>query len=283
MIKYILIAAICLTTALVMVACGPKTQTVLDESKLCTPQALTIDSTGSHLVRIAWNPGCPGTRIMRGFQIFLSPTPLVSKYPGREMPESIPSYNKELYPGDQEGREDRETFKFEDLPLSERYYVHVRVVNSDGSYSLPTNEIEVVSQPQGIIRLGASYSGTNDGFSFVRDAYCGTDDAENDMYFYHKDGVDYLCSPSRLSAVNRNNAIFVGTPGSSAGNLQAAEPTGDPREKVEMRPGGIYLIETEDGHLVRVKLLKLEGAGDDRMAIFEYYYAAPVRPAKAGA
>ncbi|MFH1701622.1 MAG: hypothetical protein ABIE07_13670 [Candidatus Zixiibacteriota bacterium] len=183
------------TISSLLMACGPKTGSDLGEGKLCNPHSLEIDSVGSHYLRIAWNTGCPGFRIMRGFNIYLSPAPLAGQYSGYDLPQSIKPYNNEAYPGDPEGNEKHETFEFRELPLAEKYYIHVRVINSDGTLSLPSNEIEIVQMPQGVISLGISYSGNNDGFSFENDAYCGTDDVENDLYFYSKDGTDYLCSP----------------------------------------------------------------------------------------
>jgi hypothetical protein len=260
-----------------LIACGPKTGVDLSEGKSCNPHSLEIDSTGSHYTRIAWNPGCPGVRIMQGFNIYLLPTPIVDQYSGHDLPESIKPYNKEPYPGDPEGNEKYETFEFKDIPLAERYYAHVRVINSDGTLSLPSNEIEIIQMPQGIINLGTSYSGDNDGFSFEIDDYCGTDDVENDLYFYSKDGIDYLCSPARISAINRANKIYSLGQGESLGDVSKISSRGEASEKIAMNPGGIFVIETEEGHLAKIRLVRMTGSGNSRTAEFEYYYQAPVK------
>ncbi|MEE9441525.1 MAG: hypothetical protein V3V99_02515 [candidate division Zixibacteria bacterium] len=262
---------------ILLIACGPKTGLDLSDGKLCNPHSLEIDSTGSHYTRIAWNPGCPGVRIMRGFNIYLSPTPIVSEYSGHELPESIKPYNNETYPGDPEGNEKHETFEFKDLPLAERYYAHVRVINSDGSLSLPSNEIEIVQMPQGIMTLGVSYSGNNEGFSFENDAYCGTDDVENDLYFYSKNGSDYLCSPARISAVNRANKIYFLGQGESLGDVSNISSRGESVQKIAMIPGEIFVIETEDGYFAKLRLIRMTGSGDYRTAVFEYFYQAPIK------
>lgn len=263
--------------AILLIACGPKTGVDLSEVNLCNPHSLKIDSTGSHYTRIAWNPGCPGIRIMQGFNIYLSPTPIVSQYSGRSLPESIKPYNAELYPGDPEGNEKYETFEIKNISLAEKYYAHIRVVNSDGTLSLPSNEIEIVQMPQGIINLGSSYSGNNDGFSFEKDSYCGTDDIENDLYFYTKDGIDYLCSPARISAVNRANKIYPAGQGESLGDVSKITSRGESSEKIAMSPGSIFVIETEDGYFATLRLIRMTGTGENRSAEFEYFYQAPVK------
>lgn len=266
--------------AVIIVAAGcrpPKKAARLETPHYCQPHSLTVDSIGSHYARIAWNPGCAEFRVMRGFRIFLSPEPLAEKYPGRDLPETIKPYNFEFYPGDDFGRLDRETFEFKNLPMAERFFVHVRVVNSDETYSLPTNEVEIVCIPQGRFALASSYSGENDGYSFVEDRPCRTTDLENDLYFYHKEGKDYLCSPSRISAVNRANKVFTGGNSPSSNPVDLVVPEGDGYDRVVMSIGGEYIIKTEEGHFVRLKLVALDGIGDDRRAIFDYYYHAPVK------
>ncbi|MEZ5358818.1 MAG: hypothetical protein R3F48_08280 [Candidatus Zixiibacteriota bacterium] len=260
-----------------LVSCGPKTQAPADEmAKRCTPKDLKIEQTGSHLVKIGWNPGCPGTRIMQGFNIYASAEPLVKRYFGREMPDNIKPYNDKVYPGALDASQDREYFDFENIQLGQLYYVHVRVVNSDGSLSLPTNEIEVICFPQGTLDLAVSYSGNEAGFSFVTDTYCGTDDVINDLYFFSKDGKDFLCSPSRISEVNRQNKIYVAGKAASLGGTENIGPVGSPLEKTELIPGTVYIIETEDGHFAKLRLVQMKGSGNERRAEFEYFYRSPV-------
>ena len=269
--------------SLTIISCGPKPQTTQDESKRCNPHSLTIASTASHYVKVAWNPGCPGTRIMRGFNVYYSPTPLVGRYPGHDLPKTIKPYNKEPYPGDSEGDMSLETFEFKNIPSAQLFYVHVRVVNSDNSLSLPSNEIEMICYPQGEIGLVESYSGDHSGFSFVTDSYCATDAVENDMYFFGKDGKDYLCSPSRVSSINRANKIYILGPAESIGAIDPVTPKGVGLEKADLIPGTVYVIETPDGRFAKLRLIKMDEVDGKRVARFDYYYLAPVIKQEKGA
>jgi len=272
----ICIFAYCIVTML-LISCGPPTQMDTGESKRCLPRSLSLEKTANNYALIAWDPGCSGTRIMRGFNIYLSSTPLVKKYPGAELPSSIEPFNVEIYPGDTVGDPDRETYECEDIENAVIYYAHVRAVYNDNSLSAPTNEIEIISYPQGEFSLAVSYSGSNDGFSFFQNSHCRTNDIENDLYFYHKDGVDYLCSPARLGPVNRSTKIYPGRKDSSLDDLLSAVDKKQPVEKAELRLNDVFLIITEDGYPARLQVTDINGNGEDRVVKFEYIYRPPVK------
>ncbi|MCK5128055.1 MAG: hypothetical protein KAR42_17495 [candidate division Zixibacteria bacterium] len=275
MIRNIFAISILAMITMLVLGCGPKTSP--DESKKCNPHSLTIEATGSHYVKIAWDPGCPTeTRIMRGFNIYYSPTPLAKMYPGHQMPDNIKPYNIELYPGDPEGDIKWESFEFEAIPSAQLFYVHVRVQNSDNTLSLPSNEIEMICYPQGTIEIMESYSGDKSGFSFVTDTYCATDAVENDFYFFSKDGKKYLCSPLRVSEINRVSKIYSLGEADNLGDIETISVSGKALDKVEMNVGHVYAVETQDGHFAKLRLLKMENVNGKIKAIFEYFYMAPV-------
>ena len=259
------------------VSCGPPTQIDAGESKRCLPRNLSLEKTANNYALIAWDPGCPGARIMRGFNIYLSPAPLTEKYPGPDLPSSIRPFNIDLYPGDTTGDPHRETYECENIENAIIYYAHVRAVYNDNSLSAPTNEIEIVSYPQGEFELAVFYSGSDDGFSFAQNRNCRTNAIENDLYFYHKDGVDYLCSPSRLGPVNRSTKIYPGRGGVSLDDLPAAIGGSQPVEKTEIRLNDVFLIITEDGFPARLQVIKADGRGENRVITFEYIYWPPVK------
>ncbi len=274
--KTVLLSATYVLIGFMVISCGPSGRVGLDESRLCIPRDLQIDSVGNRYAKIAWDPGCPGTRIMRGFDIYLSPVPLVDKYSGREFSNSIKPHNHELYPGDAEGNPDRETYEIENISNATRYFVHVRAVYNDGSFSKPSNEIDLICYPQGILELAVSYSGDQAGFSFAEDRYCRTNNLENDIYFYHKDGKDFLCSPSRLGAVNRMTKIYPAGKGVTPPYPEKLQRVGEASEKIEILPGRNIVIETEDGYYAGLYIRQLERSGDDRRAIIQYFYRPPV-------
>lgn len=271
-------------TGIVMLAsCGPPARLASDEGRQCLPHALTVDSTAGHYAMIAWDPGCPPVRVLRGFNVYLSPTPLVELYPDGEMPSSILPFNRDIYPGDTIGDPDRETFECREIDNAVLYYAHVRAVYSDMTLSPPTNEIELVAYPGGEFTLMASYSGQQDGFSFAGDGYCRTDAVENDLYFFHRDGMDFLCSPSRLGPVNRNTLIYAAGSGESLGDISDLTPHGDHAEKMELRPGRLYILVTADGYPAKLRVKGIAGDGDSRRVVFEYIYKPPVIRAKVSA
>lgn len=275
-------AFICTLSAIVLISCGPPAK-VGDQAKLCQPTDLKVVTVGNGRAIIAYNPGCPETRILRGFNIYVSPVPLVGKYGGRALPSSVKPHNPEIYPGDPEGTFDRETYEIKNVANATRYYVHLRTVYSDKSLSLPTNEIELVCWPQGEIDLAVSYSGKQDGFSFTLDNYCGTDDIENDMYFFHKDGFDYFCSPARLSAVNRKSKLFNVAAGTLHGDLGRLQRIGYEYKKIKIFQGERYLLETEDGHVAGLYIKRFEGEGSNRRVIFDYLFKPPIKETGSGA
>lgn len=261
--------------ALAIVSCGPpKTVTVAPpveqtvQPRPCLPHDLTLDSTATRYALLAWNPGCPQERAMRGFNIYVSAAPLVPRYPDTVLPESVQPFNHEIFPGDTLGNPDRETFALENIPNATRQYVHVRVVNSTGGLSLPSNEIEVVCYQQGTIELAASFSGAHDGYSFRKDLFCRTDDLENDIYFYSKDGNDYLCSPSRLGPVNRTSKLYPAGEGKSPAQL--GRPSGQPAERVRINSGRNIILETADGDIVGIRVKRIDDSEKNAKVVFDY-------------
>ncbi|MDD4050430.1 MAG: hypothetical protein PHR28_00845 [candidate division Zixibacteria bacterium] len=262
--------------AVIIISCGPpKFVTVTpppsqptEESQPCIPRNLTLDSTASRYALIAWDPGCPQERIMRGFNIYVLTSPLAARYPDTILPSSIQSFNKDIYPGDTLGNPQRETYVLENIPNAVRQYVHVRVVYIDGSLSRPSNEIEVICYQQGRVELAASFSGSRDGFIFRKDAYCRTDDLDNDIYFYSKNGDDFLCSPSRLGQVSRDSKLYPSGEGQPPAAL--GWPSGQLTDRVQVRPDQNLVIETADGDIVGIRVRKIDTSGSARELIFEY-------------
>ena len=246
------------------------------ETARCLPHDLTVDSLDNHYARIAWNPGCPETRILRGFNIYLSRKPSPENRNSRAKDMAIP-YNETVYPGDAEGRADRESFEFRDLTLSTRYFARVRAVYDDSTFSPPTNEVEIIGYPQGAITLAESYFGRQDGFSFEKNDYCKTDAMENDLYYYSKDGRNFLCSPLRISRVNRKTEIFTTDKQGTLADLAHIEPRGKGLDKAEIFPGTILLIKTATGNRAALRIVKCVDAGVVRETTIQYYYLSPVK------
>jgi len=264
-----------------LLSCSPKPMIELKPEKIeiapCLPQDLVIDSTAGDFARMEWNPGCPEIRVLRGFNIYLSRVPLVSQYPGRDLSPSIKPFNEEVYPGDTLGNPDLETFDLRGIENATAYYVHVRAVYTDMTLSPPTNEVELVVYLQGEFALMPSFTGEHDGFNIAKSRYCRADDLDNDVYFFHKDGRDYLCSPSRLGPVNRATTMYSFNEDDPPEDWWRIPPDAVPSDKVALAPRRVFVIVTADGHPARLKIVRTEGAGDSRSLTFEYIYRPAVR------
>lgn len=221
---------------------------------------------------IAWNPGCKGTRILQGFNIYLLPEPLTKMSENGELPKGIEPFNKLIYPGDTEGDPNRETYEIKEIDNSVIYYVHVRTVNSDGSLSKPSNEVELVTVARGEIALALAHSGINDGFSLDRAKYCHTNDLANDFYVFEKDSWFYLCSPARLSPVNRETRIYDLGSSNKLGDLPVDLPPGGGEQKVRLVKRSLYLVVTEEGHQAKLRMKYDSGNGTEKRIYFEYLY-----------
>lgn len=260
----------------VVISCGPPKSvsiapppTVPTEiPRPCIPRNLTLDSTSDGYALIAWDPGCPQERILRGFNVYVSSTPLNRRFPDTILPPSIQPFNNEVYPGDTLGNPNRETFALENIANAVPHYIHVRVVYIDGRLSMPSNEIEVICYQQGTVELTASFSGSRDGFSFRKNAYCRTDDLDNDIYFYSKNGQDFLCSPSRLGEVNRNTKLYPAGEGIVPADL--GRPSGASSDRIEIRPDRNLIVETTDGDVIGMRIKQIDNSGSTPKIIFEY-------------
>lgn len=279
MIRQLCRGAAILSIGALFLSCGPKPKQKAVTEERCIPSGLTVDSTASSYAVIAWNPGCPGIRILRGFNIYVSPTPLAADYPGSDLPADITPYNREVYPGDTLGNPKRESYAIEDLGNATQYYVHVRDVYIDGTLSPPSNEVPLIVYSQGQFTLSTSFTTDHDGFDFATGKYCRTDALNNDIYFYSKDGTDYLCSPARLGPVNRDTRILSVKSAVPPENWAEMKPNDDFSERVPLQDGGVYILITADGYPVKLKVRSMTGNGEERRIAFDYMYKPPVKNA----
>lgn len=275
-LKYIF--ALLLTVSVFsLCACNQGGKPPADESARCQPHSLRLETAGDGTARIAWDPGCEGVRIMAGYNIYIQEYPALAEDAEIQLSDLKP-FNTDLYPGSIEGDLNNEFYDIENLDNAVRYYAHVRALYGDGSYSAPTNEIEIICFAQGELELAVSYSGENDGFSFANNDFCDTDDLVNDIYYYHRDNQDYICSPARLGPVNRNSQLYTAGEGQYLPNLDKLRPQGDPSDRIAVKPGDNLVLVTVDSHYVGMVVKGFEGTDENRRVILEYFYKPPIKP-----
>jgi len=218
-------------------------------------------------ITLAWLLNKRG--MISGYNIYISEVPLAKKYPATYLPENIKPYNSTFFPGDKNPRDGIEHFTAKDLKDGVKYYVTVRVVMADRSLSEPSNEVVAVCGARSEFELSFRYREKTDGYSFDRDEHVRADDSDNDIYFYAKDGIDYLASPSRLDGFLKNNKLLV-LP--YKGNFRFVQEKmknygGTPSEdRVSVEKGNWVLIKTDKNTHALVQVLDFEGEGEKRKA-----------------
>jgi len=245
---------------------GPETR------HLCSPTNLKLDINDQRLT-VSWEAPCDLT--ISGYNIYLSGQPLFTGKFTRDSHTGIQPFNRTVFPGDTEPDDGVEHFEAEFLDNGTDYYVSVCTVFPDGSLSLPSNEVHTVCGPRGEIELSVRYKGEHDGFSFDSSRFVSADASSNDIYFFSKDGVDYVCSPVRLNGFLKDNRLEKTSPGESFDEvyfiLRNASDT--PSEtRVPVSRGDWVWLRGNDQSNTLLKVVGFNGKGSNRRITLEYAY-----------
>ena len=179
-------------------------QEVNEFSKGWYPENL-IAEVDEKLMALKWKKKC--NRVISGYNIYRSETTLAAKYAKMQLPEHIKPLNLEPFPGDTNPDDGIEVYQAEGLKDGQKYYVTVRILMPDGKESRPTSEIMAVCGGRGEIELSIRYKSNQDGFSFIKNSFVRADNEQNDLYYYFKDGEDYIASPHKLNWFLRKNSL----------------------------------------------------------------------------
>ncbi len=248
----------------IFAGCAPKQ--VVDE----VPRAIYADDVRVEVndreMTVSWRKHGEGA--IGGYNIYVSKHSLVSSA-GPLFDSSLAEpINTTPFPGDTDPDDGIEHFVARSLENGVVYYVSVRVVFPDGLMSKFSNEVLAVCGPRGEIELGIRYQGGEDGYSFNGNRYVSADDVENDLYFFSKEGVDYLCSPKRLNGFLKDNHLMILPYRHDNYDKVAAQLSGSGieaiNEQVEIVPGDWVLINLPDGHNAIVNVLGFNGEGKER-------------------
>jgi hypothetical protein len=248
--------------------CGPKKPG--DEvSSRCQPSDVRVD-VNSGTMDVYWKSNCD--QLISGYNIYINEEPIVEKYPGATLPESVTPFNGEPYAGDTNPDDDIEHFTAERLENGKKYFVSVRIVNPDRTVSKPSNEVVAVCGPTGEIELSIRYKSSQDGFSFERNEYVAADAIENDLYFFSNGDGDYL------SFLKENLLGKLALKGSyNDVRHRLCEISSKPGEqRIAVRKGDWLHIATPDDTNAVLKVLDISGAGSDRkIRLFFAYNPLP--------
>jgi hypothetical protein len=227
----------------------------------------------SHRATVNWKT--VGDGLIAGYNIYISPDPVVGRYPDTMLPYHIQPFNSTPYPGDTNPDDSVVTFVADNLSDGVKYYVSVRVVYSDGTLSMPSNEVAIVCGPRGECLLPVRYSSKNDGYSFESAGYVSADSPANDLYFYTVDGGDYLASPNRLDGFLKVNKFkVVSLPDGLRQDIGSSRVFEIPpsADKAQIRVGDWVWIRMPDRTNALVHVTSLTGEGNGRAVKLFYAY-----------
>ncbi|MBN1211231.1 MAG: hypothetical protein JXA92_01520 [candidate division Zixibacteria bacterium] len=246
-----------------LLSCAPKKE-VSEAPTDIYPYDLKI-AVDKGTMTLSWKTH--GDGLKSGYNIYISREPLVEKYPGRNLPSSVRPFNPVNYPGDTNPDDSVTYFTAEYLEDGVKYYVSVRVNYTDRTLSRPSNEVVAVCGARSEFNLAFRYRSENDGYSFFKDEPVRADAVDNDIYFYAKDGVDYLASPSRLDGFLRKNRFRVlslkGVFDFVKDKVNGSNVTPD-EDRVEIKKGDWVLVETVENTHALLQVLDFIGDGEER-------------------
>lgn len=248
---------------LLLSSCGPKGGSS-ESSRSLYANNLSVEVDNGRMT-VSWQK--QGKGIMSGYNIYISDKPLVESYPGPNLPPSVTPFNHATFPGDTNPDDGIEYFEAQGLENGRKYYVSVRVVMPDRLLSKPSREIIAVCGSRGEISLSMRYEGDNDGYSFATDTQVRADNALNDIYFFSKDGKDYLNSPTKLDAFLRKTNLAVVPYKGSWSEMKARFKPGDApasKDRVAVKVGDWVHGVTADGHHLLAEVRELSGSGKSR-------------------
>ncbi|MEA3297034.1 MAG: hypothetical protein U9R56_04145 [candidate division Zixibacteria bacterium] len=230
----------------------------------CYPYDLDV-VVNDRTMTVMWKTECD--RLISGYNIYIGEDPLYESNSGTNIMSSDKPFNYEPFLGDTDPSDGIEHFIASELDNGIRYYVSARIVFPDRSLSKPSNEVVAVCGPQREIELAIRYKSEQDGFSFKKNCYVRADDIDNDIYFYSKDGRDFLSSPSRLGGFLRDNSLgrlpFKGDIGDVKEDIRSLDsvPSSD---RIAVKEGEWVRVMTPDRTNALVKVLEITGTGSQR-------------------
>lgn len=187
-----ILAISCIVSGLLLYGCPPPKTTINSEQGDCGVSDVAVD-VNDHMMNVSWVNNCNKT--IAGYNIYISESKNSDAKP----------YNDVPFDGDTNPEDGIENYEAKNLENGKKYYVSVSIVNPDQTESKRSTEIVAVCGPRVEIELAVRYKSENDGYSFDSNRYVRADNVANDLYFFSKDGVDYISSPNNLDGFLRVN------------------------------------------------------------------------------
>ncbi len=187
-----ILAVSCIFSGLLLLGCPPPKDKIAAEQGECSPSNIHVD-VNDKMMNISWVNNCKNN--IAGYNIYISESKNSTVKPFNDVP----------FDGDTNPEDGVENFKAEHLKNGKKYYVSVSIVNPDQTESKRTEEILAVCGPREEIELAVRYKAEHDGYSLDLNKYVRADNVANDLYFFSKEGEDYISSPNNLDGFLRVN------------------------------------------------------------------------------
>jgi hypothetical protein len=262
---------ILLLTGLLAGGCGAPRKIAEGLRTDCAPSNLTARPNDRKIL-LRWDTDCPDSILLSGYYIYLQDRPIYEKYGARIPPSSVEPFNLTPYPGDTDPEDSYETMTVEYLDNGVEYFISVRTAYPDRTISVSSNEVSVICRPEGEFELAYRYAGLNDGFSFALGEHVRADAEENDLYYYHKEGTDYIRSPHMLNGFLRNSRFDSLGKTKDIYQYPELDYTFTPVETMPVREGESYLVKTADSRFAKIRIEKITGEGKERSLRIKYVY-----------
>lgn len=274
-------ATVLLVALASFLGCAPQKPAVTPETAVpatihpdVLPVGLQVE-VGNGTMTVRWKQ--QGTGVISGYNIFISREPLTS---GSPQGNSVSPHNTTVYPGDTNPDDDVIEYVADGLENGVKYYVSVRIVFPDQSMSKASNEAVAVCGPRGEFSLSVRYKSDNDGFSLVAGRHVRADASDNDLYFFTKDGVNYLASPDRLNSYLRKSTLILVSNGGQIDEIRSLLASGkvnsgSSNDKVAVKPGNWVLLTTAERYSALIQVKELAGK-DDSGSVTVWYALCPL-------
>lgn len=269
--KMFKIVLIVVGSVLLVIGCGPPRQTGQLAVSECAPTNLTVQANDSTLY-LKWDTNCPDNIALSGYSIYVEESSIHEKYGQLSLPKKIERYNQLLYPGDTDPITSYETMTINNLANGIEYFVSIRTVFPDNTMTVSSNEVPVMCRPEGEFELAFRFTGKNDGFSFKTGQAVRADGEQNDLFFFHKEGFDFIASPTRLNGFIRESKLYSLGKTKDIYQYPELELDFEPVDKIPVIVGESYLILTADGTYTKIRIENASGVNKERKLKIKYIY-----------
>ncbi len=256
----------------VILGCGTKKITD-EQANNCYPQNLRIESQDKKLT-VIWDMDCD--HLYTGFNIYISEEPIREKYNGI-IPDSFEPFNTSPFQGDTDPFDKVEHFEAKGLENGKIYYVTATVLYTNLTNSILSNEVKTVCGPHGEITLSVRYSDEQDGYSFNKSQFVRADNVDNDIYYFHKNGEDYLNSPNRLDGFLKENKLsllpFTGDLADIKQKVDINKSYQLTSDRIRVEKDNWVQLVTPDNKYALIKVLGFTGTDKDRKIKLYYAYS----------